>query len=119
MRRIILDDANRTMRNGFSGFDFPCGGGGGSAVIPEGYNFYRWNTDDGNSNLGDWVEKAAKAGNRCVFLRQERQPSWSAFLLEAIRLSNQSSTSRRLGDLVGRFRPLAMHKKARRWTGHI
>jgi hypothetical protein len=32
--------------------------------IPEGYDFYRWNTDDGYSNLGDWVEKAAKLAGK-------------------------------------------------------
>src|SRR5262245_58536119 len=29
--------------------------------IPEGYDFYYWNNDDGYHNLGDWIEKAAKA----------------------------------------------------------
>lgn len=29
--------------------------------IPAGYDFYLWNRDDGHSNLGDWVEKAAKS----------------------------------------------------------
>jgi hypothetical protein len=28
--------------------------------IPEGYDFYLWNNDDGYHNLGDWIEKAAK-----------------------------------------------------------
>lgn len=28
--------------------------------IPEGYNFYLWNKDDGYSNMGDWIEKAAE-----------------------------------------------------------
>lgn len=29
--------------------------------IPAGYAFYLWMKDDGYKNLGDWVEKAAKA----------------------------------------------------------
>ena len=29
--------------------------------IPQGYDFYLWNNDSGYENLGDWVEKAAKA----------------------------------------------------------
>ena len=29
--------------------------------IPAGYDFYLWNSDEGYANLGDWVEKAAKA----------------------------------------------------------
>jgi hypothetical protein len=29
--------------------------------IPAGYDFYLWNNDDGYNNLGDWIEKAAKA----------------------------------------------------------
>jgi MTH538 TIR-like domain (DUF1863) len=29
--------------------------------IPAGYEFYLWMKDDGYNNLGDWVEKAAKA----------------------------------------------------------
>ena len=28
--------------------------------IPNGYNFYLWNNDDGYKNMGDWIEKAAK-----------------------------------------------------------
>lgn len=32
--------------------------------IPAGYDFYRWNADDGFTNLGDWVEKAAKAAGK-------------------------------------------------------
>lgn len=28
--------------------------------IPEGYNFYLWNKDEGYNNMGDWIEKAAK-----------------------------------------------------------
>ena len=32
--------------------------------IPSGYDFYLWNSDDGHSNLGNWVEKAAKAAGR-------------------------------------------------------
>ena len=31
------------------------------ARIPVGYDFYLWIKDDGYNNLGDWVEKAAKA----------------------------------------------------------
>lgn len=29
--------------------------------MPKGYNFYLWNNDDGYTNMGDWIEKAAKA----------------------------------------------------------
>jgi hypothetical protein len=32
--------------------------------LPEGYSFYRWSSDKGYENLGDWVEKAAKAAGR-------------------------------------------------------
>jgi hypothetical protein len=32
--------------------------------LPAGYNFYRWNADDGYKNLGAWIEAAAKAAGR-------------------------------------------------------
>ena len=32
--------------------------------IPKGYPFYLWNKDDGYNNIGDWIEKAAKAAGR-------------------------------------------------------
>ena len=32
--------------------------------IPEGYEFYFWNRDDGYSNMGDWIEKAARDAGR-------------------------------------------------------
>jgi len=32
--------------------------------IPSGYNFYLWNNDDGYSNMGDWIEKAANDAGR-------------------------------------------------------
>jgi hypothetical protein len=32
--------------------------------IPTGYAFYYWNNNDGYHNLGDWIEKAAKAAGR-------------------------------------------------------
>jgi hypothetical protein len=32
--------------------------------IPEGYDFYLWNTDDGYKNMSDWIEKAAKDAGR-------------------------------------------------------
>ena len=32
--------------------------------IPKGYRFYLWNNDDGYSNMGDWIEKAAKDAGR-------------------------------------------------------
>jgi hypothetical protein len=32
--------------------------------IPDGYAFYLWNNDDGYHNMGDWIEKAAKAAGR-------------------------------------------------------
>ena len=32
--------------------------------IPEGYNFYLWNNDDGYHKMGDWIEKAAKDAGR-------------------------------------------------------
>ena len=33
-------------------------------TIPHGYRFYLWNSDDGYHNMGDWIEKAAKAAGR-------------------------------------------------------
>lgn len=32
--------------------------------VPKGYDFYFWNNDDGYHNLGNWIEKAAKAVGR-------------------------------------------------------
>lgn len=32
--------------------------------IPKGYDFYNWYGDDGYHNMGDWIEKAAKAAGR-------------------------------------------------------
>ena len=32
--------------------------------IPQGYEFYLWNNDDGYNNMGDWIEKAARAAGR-------------------------------------------------------
>ena len=32
--------------------------------IPEGYDFYLWFKDGGYENMGDWIEKAAKAAGR-------------------------------------------------------
>jgi hypothetical protein len=32
--------------------------------IPKGYDFYLWNNDDGYSNMGDWIERAAKAAGK-------------------------------------------------------
>ena len=32
--------------------------------IPNGYPFYLWNNDDGYTNMGDWIEEAAKAAGR-------------------------------------------------------
>ena len=32
--------------------------------IPEGYDFYLWNNDKGYENMGDWIEKAAKAAGK-------------------------------------------------------
>ncbi len=32
--------------------------------LPKGYPFYLWNKDDGYANMGDWIEKAAKAAGR-------------------------------------------------------
>ena len=32
--------------------------------IPNGYPFYLWNNDDGYNNMGEWIEKAAKAAGR-------------------------------------------------------
>ena len=32
--------------------------------LPKGYPFYLWNSDDGYKNMGDWIEKAAKAVGR-------------------------------------------------------
>lgn len=33
-------------------------------MIPSRYPFYLWNNDDGYNNLGDWIEKAARAVGR-------------------------------------------------------
>jgi len=32
--------------------------------IPQGYSFYLWNKHDGYSNMGDWIEQAAKDAGR-------------------------------------------------------
>jgi len=32
--------------------------------IPNGYNFYLWNNDEGYKNMGNWIEKAAKDAGR-------------------------------------------------------
>ena len=32
--------------------------------IPKGYPFYLWNNDDGFTNMGDWIEEAAKEAGR-------------------------------------------------------
>jgi hypothetical protein len=32
--------------------------------IPEGYNVYLWNNDDGYHKMGDWIEDAAKAAGK-------------------------------------------------------
>lgn len=32
--------------------------------IPAGYAFYLWNNDNGYQNMGDWIEKAAKAAGK-------------------------------------------------------
>jgi hypothetical protein len=32
--------------------------------IPKGYSFYLWNNNDGYKNMGDWIEKAAKAAGK-------------------------------------------------------
>ncbi len=32
--------------------------------IPNGYNFYLWNNDEGYKNIGDWIEKAAQDAGR-------------------------------------------------------
>jgi MTH538 TIR-like domain (DUF1863) len=32
--------------------------------IPKGYDFYLWNNDDGYNNMGNWIEKAAKAAGK-------------------------------------------------------
>lgn len=32
--------------------------------LPRGYDFYYWNNDNGYQNLGDWIERAAKAAGR-------------------------------------------------------
>ena len=36
----------------------------GSNPLPNGYPTYDWVYDDGRKNIGDWIEKAAKAANR-------------------------------------------------------
>ena len=32
--------------------------------IPKGYPFYLWNKNEGYKNMGDWIEKAARAAGR-------------------------------------------------------
>lgn len=32
--------------------------------LPNGYPFYRWNSENGYTNMGDWIEEAAKAAGR-------------------------------------------------------
>ncbi len=32
--------------------------------IPKGYSFYYWNKENGYTNMGDWIEKAAKEAGR-------------------------------------------------------
>ena len=32
--------------------------------IPKGYPFYLWNNEDGYTNMGDWIEAAAKTAGR-------------------------------------------------------
>jgi hypothetical protein len=32
--------------------------------IPNGYDFYLWNNDNGYESMGDWIEKAAKAAGK-------------------------------------------------------
>lgn len=32
--------------------------------LPSGYAFYRWNSDDGYTNMGNWIEAAAKDAGR-------------------------------------------------------
>jgi hypothetical protein len=32
--------------------------------MPIGYDFYRWNNDNGRENIGKWIEKAAKDAGR-------------------------------------------------------
>ena len=32
--------------------------------IPKGYSFYLWNNDKGYTNMGDWIEEAAKDAGR-------------------------------------------------------
>jgi hypothetical protein len=33
--------------------------------MPKGYDFYRWNNDNGRANLEAWIEKAANDAGRC------------------------------------------------------
>jgi hypothetical protein len=32
--------------------------------LPAGYDFYLWNNDDGYTNMGDWIEAAARAAGK-------------------------------------------------------
>lgn len=32
--------------------------------MPKGYKFYLWNKDDGYNNMGNWIEKVAKAAGK-------------------------------------------------------
>ena len=36
----------------------------GCGQIPEGYRFYYWYSDKGYSNMGDWIEQAARDAGR-------------------------------------------------------
>ncbi len=33
-------------------------------IIPEGYSFYYWNSDEGYKNIGSWIEKAAREAGK-------------------------------------------------------
>lgn len=44
--------------------DFSGNTSGRCGKLPAGYPFYLWNKDDGYHNMGDWIEKAAKAAGK-------------------------------------------------------
>lgn len=63
-------DASRQRGNGLLGIDISkIGDRSGNTTeccgqIPTGYRFYLWNKDNGRTNLGTWIENAAKAVGR-------------------------------------------------------
>lgn len=63
-------EKSKQLRHGLLGIDVSkikdLGGdtSGRCGKIPAGYSFYLWNNDDGYTNMGDWIEAAAKAAGK-------------------------------------------------------